>query len=104
MSPRIEIDREKVEAFCKKWKIVELSLFGSVLRDDFRPDSDVDVLVVFAPDAEISLLDIIRAEDEFEEIVGRKIDLVQKCAVEKSRNQTRKNHILSHMERYYVAG
>ena len=52
----IDIPKETIAAFCQKWKIVEFSLFGSVLRDDFRPDSDVDVLVSFAPDAEWSLL------------------------------------------------
>ncbi len=104
MSPRIEIDREKVEAFCRKWKITELSLFGSVLRDDFRPDSDVDVLVRFAKDTRYSLLDVIRAERELAEIIGREVDLVEREAVEESDNWIRRGHILSHTEPYYVAG
>ena len=53
----IEIPKEKIADFCRKWKIVEFSLFGSVLREDFRPDSDVDVLVSFSHDAQWSLLD-----------------------------------------------
>ena len=60
----IEIPKEKIADFCRKWKIVELSLFGSVLRDDFRPDSDVDILVTFSPDAEWSLLDHVAMEEE----------------------------------------
>jgi uncharacterized protein with HEPN domain len=56
----IEIDKSKIEVFCKKWKIIEFSFFGSVLRDDFRPDSDVDVLVVFDPNAKISLFDLMK--------------------------------------------
>ena len=103
MSPRIEIDREKVEAFCKKWKITELSLFGSVIRDDFRPDSDVDVLVERAPDAHWSIFDHMKAEEELAAILGRKVDLVSKRAVEKSHNQLRRKHILGSAQRYYVS-
>ena len=72
---QIEIPREKVVEFCHKWKIIEFSLFGSVLRDDFRPDSDVDVLVTFAPDTKYSLFDLVHAQDELEKILGRKVDL-----------------------------
>ena len=61
---KIEIPKEKIADFCRKWKIVELSLFGSVLRDDFRPNSDVDLLVTFSPDAEWSLLDHMAMEEE----------------------------------------
>jgi uncharacterized protein len=60
MSARIPVDREKIAAFCQRWKIAELALFGSVLRDDFRSDSDVDVLVTFTPDAGWGLLDHVR--------------------------------------------
>jgi len=104
MSPRIEIDREKVEAFCKKWKIIELSFFGSVLRDDFRPDSDVDVLVRFAEDAEWSMFDVMHAENELAGIIGRRIDLVEREAVEEHPNWIRRGHILNSSERYYAAG
>jgi len=104
MSPRIEIDREKVEAFCKKWKITELSLFGSVIRDDFRPDSDVDVLVRFSKDSHWSLSEYIHAEEELAKILGRKVDLVEREAVEENPNWIRRDHILNHTEPYYVAG
>src|SRR5689334_18514927 len=78
--PRIPIDREKIADFCQRWKITELALFGSVLREDFRKDSDVDVLVSFAPDADWSLFDEVEMEEELREIVGRKVDLVSRWA------------------------
>jgi len=103
MPPRLNIDREKVEAFCRKWQITELSLFGSVLRDDFRDDSDVDVLVTFATGSPWRLFDLMHAEDELAQIIGRPVDLVEKEAVEESRNWLRRKHILRSAERYYVA-
>ncbi len=104
MPPRLNIDREKVEAFCRKWQIVELSLFGSVLRDDFRDDSDVDVLVTFAEGIRHSLLDVVRAECELADLLGREVDLVELKAVQKNSERTRNRHILNSMQRYYVAG
>jgi len=68
---KIDIPKEKIDEFCQKWKIVELSLFGSVLRDDFRSDSDVDMLVTFSPDAEWSLLDHVAMEEELSVIFGK---------------------------------
>ncbi len=102
MPPRLNIDREKVEAFCRKWQIVELSLFGSVLRDDFRDDSDVDVLVERAPEARWSILDHLQAETELAMIMGREVDLVSKRAIEKSANRLRRKHILESAQKYYV--
>ncbi|OLE56307.1 MAG: nucleotidyltransferase [Cyanobacteria bacterium 13_1_40CM_2_61_4] len=103
MSARIPIDREKVADFCRRWKITEFALFGSVLRDDFRPDSDVDVLVTFAPDAEWSLFDDVDMEEELSAIFGRKVDLVSRRAVERSDNWIRRKAILSTAEPVYVA-
>ncbi|MBM3330028.1 MAG: nucleotidyltransferase family protein [Calditrichaeota bacterium] len=103
-SLRLPIDRDRVEAYCRKWKIVELAFFGSVLRDDFRPDSDVDVLVRFAEGSRWSLLDVVRAENELSEIVGRDVDLVERKAVEMNAHKTRNKHILGNMQEYYVAG
>jgi predicted nucleotidyltransferase len=104
MTARIPIDREKIAAFCQRWKIVNLSLFGSVLRDDFRPDSDVDVLVTFAPDAEWSLFDHMAMEEELSAALGRKVDLVSRRAIERSANWIRRRVILESAEPYYVAG
>jgi predicted nucleotidyltransferase len=102
MSPRIPIDHEKLAAFCRRWKITEFSLFGSVLREDFRPDSDVDVLVSFAQDAHWGLFDLCRMEDELREMFGREVDLVSRRAVEEGRNWIRRKHILEHMETVHV--
>jgi len=61
---KIDIPTDEIADFCRRWKVTELALFGSVLRGDFSPDSDVDVLVSFAPDAHWSLLDLVRMQDE----------------------------------------
>jgi len=91
----IDYDREKLRDFCRKWKITEFSLFGSVVRDDFGPESDVDVMVRFADDAEWSLFDEVHMEDELVEIFGRDIDLLTRRAVERSRNAIRRDSILT---------
>src|SRR3972149_2921826 len=91
---RIEIPRDQVADFCRRWKITELAVFGSVLREDFRPDSDVDVLVTFAPEAKWSLFDHVDMEDELARILGRPVDLVSRRGIEKSRNPFRRRAIL----------
>jgi hypothetical protein len=104
VSPRVAIERSKVGEFCRRWRIAELALFGSVLRDDFRPDSDVDVLVTFESDAHWSLFDHVSMQEELGVILGRRVDLVTRAAVERSSNWIRKKAILSSAESYYVAG
>jgi uncharacterized protein len=103
MKIAIDIDRPGVIAFCRKWKIKELSLFGSVLRDDFRPDSDVDVMVDFAPDADWSLWDHVTMGDELSELLGHSADLVTRRAVEASPNFIIRRSILGSAERFYAA-
>jgi predicted nucleotidyltransferase len=100
--PKIELPREQIEEFCRRWKIVELSLFGSVLRDDFQPESDIDVLVSFAPDARRTLFDLVRIEDELADILGRKVDLVLKSGIERSENWIRRRAILESAQMVYV--
>jgi hypothetical protein len=100
MKPNIEIPKKQIDEFCRKWLIEELSIFGSALREDFRPDSDVDVLVVFSKDAKWTLFDVINAEHELEQIIGRKVDLVEKKAL---RNPFRRHHILTNREVFYAA-
>lgn len=90
----IDYDKEKLRDFCRKWKVTEFSLFGSVVRDDFGPESDVDVLVTFAPDARRSLFDMVHMEDELVEIFGREVDLLTRRSVEQSRNPVRRDSIL----------
>ena len=104
MSARLEIDRERIAAFCAKWKVTELALFGSVLRDDFRPDSDVDVLVTFAEDAHWGLFSFCRMEDELREMFARDVDVVTRGSVEQSENYIRRRSILTHLEVIHAAG
>jgi len=75
MPAHIQLDQNKIAAFCKRHKIRSLALFGSVLRDDFRPESDVDVLVEFEPDACVGLIGFAGMELELSELLGRKVDL-----------------------------
>ena len=99
----LELSQEMVTGFCKRWHINEFALFGSVLRSDFGPDSDVDVLVAFSPDANWGLLDHLRMEQELVALLNRKVDLVTKQAVEQSRNWIRRQEILSTAEVIYAA-
>uniref|UniRef100_A0A7C4RMB0 Nucleotidyltransferase n=1 Tax=Desulfatirhabdium butyrativorans TaxID=340467 RepID=A0A7C4RMB0_9BACT len=85
----------EITKFCQRWKIREAALFGSVLRADFKPDSDIDILVTFDDDADWSLLDHMRMQQELQAILQRDIDLVTKRAVENSRNWLRRQEILS---------
>src|SRR4030043_898074 len=98
----IEMPKEKIAEFCRKWKIREFALFGSVLRDDFRPDSDIDVLVTFDESAHHSLFDLVDMQDELKEIFGREVDLVSKRGIESSRNYIRRNVILGSAEAIYA--
>ncbi|MFZ5434539.1 MAG: nucleotidyltransferase family protein [Calditrichota bacterium] len=94
IEPRIPINREQIKAFCERWKITEFSLFGSVLTDDFGPDSDVDVLVTFETPALWSLRDLDRMEDDLSMILGRRVDLSTRLSVEHMSNPIRRNSIL----------
>lgn len=98
--PRIPIPTEQIQGFSRKWKIREFSLFGSVLRDDFRPDSDVDVLVSFHPNAGWSLWDLFDMQDELAALFGRPVDLIEKEAL---RNPFRRHEILTTRQVLYAA-
>lgn len=100
---KIELPKDKITVFCRKWKISEFALFGSVLREDFRPDSDVDVLVTLSEDAGLSLFDLVHMEKELEAILGRDVDIVTRRGLETSRNYLRKNAILNSAEAVYAA-
>jgi len=103
MNFQIPIDHQRIEEFCQKWKISELALFGSALRDNFSPDSDYDFLVRFAPEADWSLLDHVQMETELKELLGREVDLVSRRAIEQSRNWIRRKAILDSAEVIYAA-
>jgi len=95
MLAQLELDNEKIKRFCEKWTIREFALFGSVLRDDFRADSDIDVLVEFEPNHGWSLLDHVQMQDELQELLNRKVDLVSKRGLMNSKNKHRKAEILN---------
>lgn len=99
----LKVQKDKLEEFCRRWKITELALFGSVLRDDFRPDSDIDVLVTFAARVSWSVDHLIEMKEELEGLFSCPVDLVEKRVIERSPNYIRRNHILSHLETVYVA-
>ena len=103
MRARIAVEEASLRTFCQRWKIAELALFGSVLREDFRPDSDVDVLVVFADDVSPGFEQLAAMRRELETLFGREVDLVERRAVEQSENYIRRRHILKHAEPVYVA-
>jgi len=97
---RIDIPMDRVTAFCKKWKVKEFSLFGSVLTDEFRPDSDVDVLVDLRPGHGLTLYDWLDMIEELKEIFGRKVDLVAKRGL---KNPFRRREILRTAEAVYAS-
>ncbi len=98
---KIRIPRKKVAEFCRHWGVVEFSLFGSILREDFRPDSDVDVLVTFSQEAQISLFDLVQMKIDLEKIFRRPVDVIEKDALE---NPFRKREILRTAKVVYAAG
>lgn len=100
MPIQLSFDQPRIAAFCRKWKIREFSLFGSVLRDDFRPESDIDVLVSLEPDAPWSLWEWIDLKDELTDLLGREVDLVEKDGL---RNPFRRHAILTSKKVIYAA-
>ncbi len=103
MHTAIDIPDDQIAAFCEKWKVVELSLFGSVLRDDFGPGSDVDVLVEFLPGARVTLLRFVAMERELSAILARRVDLVMREALAEHPEDPRTRAILSTAEVLYAA-
>lgn len=103
MFKELAVPREKIAEFCRRWKITEFALFGSVLRKDFRPDSDIDVLVTFARDVQWSLLDHVEMQDDLKDIFGRNVDLISRRGIERSRNRVRRKEILDTAEVIYAA-
>ena len=98
--PKIQIPLRQIEDFCRRWKIKEFALFGSVLREEFRSDSDIDVLVSFEPDGGFTFDKRVEMLDELTTIFGRKVDLVEKDTI---RNPFRRREILTTKEVVYAA-
>jgi predicted nucleotidyltransferase len=100
---QLDLNKQMIADFCTKWHIDEFAVFGSVLRSEFRPDSDLDVLVSFAPEADWGLLDHLQMEQELVALLDRKVDLVTRRAVEQSHNWIRREEILGTAEVIYAA-
>ncbi|WP_369408202.1 nucleotidyltransferase family protein [Leptolyngbya ohadii] len=96
---RVRASAEEIAEFCQRWKIVEFALFGSVLRDDFRPDSDIDVLVTFAAEDTLTWDDLMKMQEEIEALFGRKVDLVRKKYL---KNPYRRHEILKTQKVIYA--
>ena len=91
IADRIKASPAQIADFCQRWHIIEFALFGSVLRDDFRPDSDIDVLVTFTPDPGWSLFDWVDMKDELKVLLDREVDIADK---QKLKNPYRRHEIL----------
>ncbi len=103
MNGHIDIQPDKLTAYCKRWQVLELALFGSVVRGDFGPESDVDVLVRFDPKAQHTLFDLSRMQDELTTLLGRQAHIVERDAVERSPNYLRRKAVLQSAETIYAA-
>lgn len=98
----IELPMDKIAEFCHKWQVAELALFGSILRDDFRPDSDIDILITFSPTAKRGLTETLQMRDELQIILNREVDLIVKAAIERSENWLRRKNILESAKVIYA--
>ena len=103
LQERLGIDEATLTAFCRKWRVAELAMFGSVLREEFREGSDVDALVTFEAGPRWSLWDTIEMQQELRGLLGREVDLVERVVVERSRNYIRRASILSSAQVIYAA-
>ncbi len=100
----IEIPIKEITEFCNRWQINEFSLFGSILRHDFRPDSDIDILIDFDAAAKPTLFDLVDMEEQLQEIFHHEIDLVTRPGIKNSDNYLRRQAILSSAQRIYGKG
>lgn len=104
MAARITLPIEKIAEFCHKWQVTEFALFGSILRDDFHADSDIDVMVQFHPESHPTLFDLADMEEELKTLFQRDVDLVTRKGIESSRNYLRRQAILSSAQIIYGTG
>jgi len=100
----IDLPMEAITQFCDRWQVIEFGLFGSVLRDDFRPDSDIDVIVQFHSEAHPTFSSLDQMEAELKTIFHREIDLITRQGIETSRNYFRRQEILSSAQVIYATG
>ena len=95
VTPSLDIPEAAVDEFCHRWNITELSLFGSVLREDFDAESDVDILLTLSPNAHWSLFDLVDMKEELTDLFGRKVDIVTRRGLETSQNRRLRDETLS---------
>ena len=100
---RLGVDHAQIAAFCAKWNIAKLELFGSILREDFDDDSDVDLLVTFEPGAAWTFHDELHMTDELSALLARPVDLIERSIIESSPNWVRRRNILSTAQTLYAA-
>lgn len=99
----IELPREAIEEFCRRWKVTELALFGAILGDDFGPEDEIEFLVTFAPEARWTLFDLASMEFELEDLLGHKVIITTRRAVERSENPYLRRDILGSAQPFYAA-
>lgn len=99
---KMPLPMQQIGAFCRRWNIARLDVFGLVLRDDFRPESDVDFVATYAPEAHWSLLDRVRMKLELESLLGCNVDLLNRRALEKAGNRQRAAEILAEAQPLYA--
>ena len=95
--PRITASPEVIADFCKRWRIAELQLFGSVFRDDYNNGSDIDVMVEFESNS-LPRLEFVNMETELSDLLGRPVDIVTRTSVEQSWNYIRRREVLTSVE------
>ena len=99
----LDIPSDKIADYCRRWKITEFAVFGSALRDDFNPKSDIDVLVTFQTDAHWTLFDMVDMQEELKDIFGRDVHLASRRGIESSQNYLRRKEILSSAKVIHVS-
>ncbi len=104
MTPRdFGIDTGKIADFCRRWKISRLAAFGSIVRGELGPDSDIDLLVTFSSDADWTMFDHFTMEEELSHLFGREVDLISVRAVEENPNPITRREILDSARQIYAA-
>jgi len=101
---QLNLPTEEIITFCQKWQVTELALFGSILRDDFRPNSDIDIMVQFHPEAHPTFSTLEQMEAELKSLCNREVDLVTRQGIESSQNYLRRHEILSSAQVIYATG
>jgi len=102
LPPLVTAPRDAIATFCRRWGVTSFALFGSVLRRDFRDDSDIDVLLTFHEDVRYTLFDLVRMGEELEALVGRAVDVLDRKAVAQSLNYLRRDSIVNSAEVVYA--